>query len=72
MVEEYLRFQGIPVVGAENGLQGLTALRENAVVVLSALSDCGRHAEALGAVDVIPKPIDFDRMLAVVRRYYEA
>jgi CheY-like chemotaxis protein len=106
MVEEYLRFQGIPVVGAENGLQGLTALRENEpililldlsmpvmdgwrfrqeqqrlperglagvpVVVLSALSDCGRHAEALGAVDVIPKPIDFDRMLAVVRRYYEA
>ena len=38
------------------------------VVILSALHDCQREAERLGAVDVIPKPIDFDRMLAVVRR----
>jgi CheY-like chemotaxis protein len=42
------------------------------VVVLSALHDCERQAQVLGAVDVIPKPIDFDRMLAVVRRYYVA
>lgn len=103
MVEEYLKFQGIPVVAAENGLQGLAALREHRpsvilldlstpvmdgwrfreeqqrlpdgdlacvpVVVLSALSDCRRHAETLGAVDVIPKPIDFDHLTAVVRRF---
>lgn len=39
------------------------------VVVLSALSDAPRHAERLRAVDVIPKPIDFDRMLQVVRTF---
>lgn len=39
------------------------------VVVFSALSDCQRHAQDLGAVDVTPKPIDFDRMLAVVLEY---
>jgi CheY-like chemotaxis protein len=39
------------------------------VVILSALHDCQRQAGRLGAVDVIPKPIDFDRMLVVVRRY---
>jgi CheY-like chemotaxis protein len=106
MVEEYLTFEGIPTIGAENGLEGLAALREDRpsvilldlsmpvmdgwrfrheqqrlpdrdlagipVVVLSALHDCERQAQVLGAVDVIPKPIDFDRMLAVVRRYYVA
>ncbi|MGH8639539.1 MAG: response regulator [Burkholderiales bacterium] len=104
MVEEYLRFEGIPAVGAENGLEGLAALREHRpslilldlsmpvmdgwrfrheqqrlpeaylaavpVVVLSALNDCVRQAEVLGAIDVIPKPIDFDRLLAAVRQYY--
>jgi CheY-like chemotaxis protein len=39
------------------------------VVVLSALNDCRQHARALGAVDVIPKPIDFDRLIEIVRRY---
>lgn len=106
MVEEYLTFEGIPTIGAENGLEGLAALRDDRpsvilldlsmpvmdgwrfrheqqrlpdrdlagipVVVLSALHDCERQAQVLGAVDVIPKPIDFDRMLAVVRRYYVA
>ena|SRR3989442_12762271 len=106
MVEEYLTFEGIPTIGAENGLEGLAALREDRpsvilldlsmpvmdgwrfrheqqrlpdrdlagipVVVLSALHDCERQAQVLGAVDVIPKPIDFDRMLAMVRRYYVA
>lgn len=38
-------------------------------VVLSALTDAARHAEKLGAADVIPKPIDFDRLVAVVRRH---
>ena len=106
MVEEYLKLQGIPVVGAENGLQGLSALREHSpclilldlsmpvmdgwrfrqeqqrlpdgelagvpILVLSALSDCERHAQTLGAVDVIPKPIDFDRMLVIVRQYCDS
>ncbi|MGH9241442.1 MAG: response regulator [Vicinamibacterales bacterium] len=39
------------------------------VVILSAIHDCEREADRLGAVDVVPKPIDFDRMLAIVRRY---
>ena len=103
MVEEFLVFSGIPVVGAENGREGLNALRDHGaclilldlsmpvmdgwrfreeqqrlpdgrlagvpVVVLSALADCRRHAETLGAVDVIPKPIDFDRMLLVIRQF---
>ena len=105
MIEEYLRFEGIPSVGAENGMQGLTALREHhpcvvlldlsmpvmdgfrfreeqlrmpdghlagiPIVVLSAYADCQRHAQRMGAADVIPKPIDLDRLLAVVRRYQE-
>ncbi len=104
MVVEYLRFEGLPVVTAENGLQGLTALRDHRpavilldlsmpvmdgwrfrqeqqrlpdahlagvpVVVISALNDCERRADASGAVDVIPKPIDFERLITVVRRYY--
>ena len=103
MVEEYLRFHGISVVGADNGLTGLAALRQHRpcvvlldltmpvmdgwrfreeqqrladgalagtpVVVLSALADARRHADTLGAVDLIPKPIDFDRMVDVVRVY---
>jgi len=39
------------------------------VVVVSALSHCERDAHRIGAVDCIPKPIDFDRMLTVVRQY---
>lgn len=41
------------------------------VVVLSALSDAHKHAKRLGAADCIPKPIDFDRMVHVVRTYCE-
>ena len=39
------------------------------VIVLSALSDAHKHAKTLGAADCIPKPIDFDRMVDVVRTY---
>jgi DNA-binding response OmpR family regulator len=39
------------------------------VLILSAIDDVGRHARALGAADVIPKPIDFDRMLETVRAH---
>jgi CheY-like chemotaxis protein len=46
-----------------------TALAGTPVVVLSALADAPTHADALGAVGLIPKPIDFDRMIAVVRSY---
>lgn len=38
------------------------------VVVLSALHDCPRHAQALGAADVLPKPIDLDRLASIVGR----
>jgi CheY-like chemotaxis protein len=103
MVEEYLRFHGIEVVGADNGLTGLEALREHRpcvvlldlsmpvmdgwrfrqeqkqladgelaetpIVVLSALNDAQQHAKNLGAADVIEKPIDFDRMVEVVRSF---
>jgi len=103
MVEQYLQFQGIATVGAENGLAGLGALREHRpslvlldlsmpvmdgwrfrqeqqqlpeqrlaevpVVILSALNDCEVHAQRLGAIDVIPKPIDLDRLSALVQRF---
>jgi CheY-like chemotaxis protein len=36
------------------------------VVVTSALSDCAEHAATLGAIAVLPKPIDFDRLLHIV------
>jgi CheY-like chemotaxis protein len=36
------------------------------VVVMSALSDCAKHAADLEAFAVLPKPIDFDRLLAIV------
>src|SRR5687768_10295039 len=35
------------------------ALAQVPVVVLSALNDCEEHARTLGALDVLPKPIDF-------------
>jgi CheY-like chemotaxis protein len=105
MVEEYLTFQGIPTIGAVNGLEGLSALREHRpclilldlsmpvmdgwrfreeqrrlpnaelagvpVMVLSALTDCEAIGRALGAIEVIPKPIDFERLLRVVRDFCE-
>jgi CheY-like chemotaxis protein len=39
------------------------------VIVLSALSDCDKHARDLGAADVIPKPVDLDRMVRVVHQH---
>ena len=44
-------------------------LKDTPVLILSAIPDLDRQARALGAVDVIPKPIDFDRMLDVVRAH---
>ncbi len=39
------------------------------VAVMSGAADLYQRAEALGAVAVLPKPIDFDTLLDVVRRY---
>ena len=39
------------------------------VAVMSGASDLHKRAEALGAVATLPKPIDFDKLLDVVRRY---
>jgi DNA-binding response OmpR family regulator len=39
------------------------------VAVLSGATDAERHGEALGAVATVTKPIDLDRLLAVVKRY---
>jgi CheY-like chemotaxis protein len=36
------------------------------IVVTSALSDCAEHAATLRALAVLPKPIDFDRLLQIV------
>jgi CheY-like chemotaxis protein len=39
------------------------------VAVMSGAADLQQRAEALGAVAILPKPIDFDTLLDVVRRY---
>jgi DNA-binding response OmpR family regulator len=39
------------------------------VAVMSGASDLHKRAEALGAVATLPKPIDFEKLLDVVRRY---
>lgn len=39
------------------------------VVVLSAESDAARRVAELGAVEVMRKPVDFDRLLAILARY---
>ena len=39
------------------------------VAVMSGASDLHKRAEALGAVATLAKPIDFDMLLDVVRRY---
>ena len=39
------------------------------VAVMSGAPDLQQRAEALGAVATLPKPIDFDTLLDVVRRY---
>ena len=39
------------------------------VAVLSGAVDAERRAEDLGAVATVTKPIDFDRLLEIVKRY---
>jgi CheY-like chemotaxis protein len=39
------------------------------VAVMSGAADWQQRAEALGAVATLPKPIDFETLLSVVRRY---
>jgi FixJ family two-component response regulator len=39
------------------------------VALMSGASDLQKRAEALGAVATLPKPLDFDVLLDVVRRY---
>jgi CheY-like chemotaxis protein len=39
------------------------------VAVLSGAIDAEQRAQALGAVATVTKPIDFDVLLGVVRRY---
>jgi CheY-like chemotaxis protein len=39
------------------------------VAVMSGAVDLQQRAEALGAVAMVPKPIDCDALLDVVRRY---
>lgn len=46
------------------------ALAGTPVVVLSALQDARRHAETLGAAGLIQKPIDFDRLVEVIKSFY--
>jgi CheY-like chemotaxis protein len=41
------------------------------VAVISGADDAEQLAEALGAVAIVTKPIDFDALLSVVRRYCE-
>lgn len=42
------------------------------IILLSARPDHETHASGLGAVAAIRKPIDLDRLLAAVRRYFPA
>lgn len=39
------------------------------VIVLSALRDCQKHARDLCAMDVVPKPVDIDRMIRLVQEH---
>ncbi len=39
------------------------------VAVMSGAADLQQRAEALGAVATLPKPIDFDALMDVVKRY---
>ena len=47
----------------------VTELANTPIVVLSALHDCKNQAERMGAAEVCEKPIDFDRLLILVRQY---
>ena len=44
-------------------------LADTPVMIMTALNDADEHAVTLGAVDVIPKPLDLNRMIAAVRPY---
>jgi CheY-like chemotaxis protein len=39
------------------------------VLLLSAMPDCDIYANELGCADVIPKPVNFEQMLRVVRQH---
>jgi len=39
------------------------------IVLLTALSDLGDAIEATGAIDLITKPVDFDRLVQTVKKY---
>jgi CheY-like chemotaxis protein len=39
------------------------------IAVMSGASDAEAHGQSLGAVAILIKPLDFDRLLDVVRRY---
>jgi two-component system response regulator MprA len=49
--------------------QGDAALADIPVVLLSGGGDLKRHEADLAAVDSIEKPVDLDRLLALVHRY---
>jgi DNA-binding response OmpR family regulator len=38
------------------------------IVVLSAANDITRHADSLGAADVVPKPFDLEQLLPTIAR----
>ena len=42
--------------------------RKIPIIVISAANDVKRHAETVGAVDVIPKPFDIDSLLPRIER----
>jgi len=44
-------------------------LAHTPIVLLSALQDLTEALEATGAIDVVSKPVDFDRVMSIVERY---
>jgi CheY-like chemotaxis protein len=46
-----------------------TELAHTPIVLLTAVSDANAIGEQIGAVDIIPKPIDLDRVAATVARH---
>jgi len=42
--------------------------RKIPIIVISAANDVKRHAQTVGAVDVIPKPFDIDSLLPRIQR----
>ena len=106
MVQDYLALAGIPVVGAADGREGLSALHQHRpcfilldlsmpvmdgwefravqrklpdpelsrvpVMVLSSLPSASEEGDRLGAVDVLIKPVDLDRMVKLIRQHCTA